>query len=137
MQICLCFSVLVPVSELTVGSDSVDPSHLCWGCVNNGRPREDKESRQKSGRCNNWECSRYIWRRFALQRCCPLAQEAKYGWSSVKKHKVLISITSSFCSNNSVRLSPTDPLSHLLFQTILRPLFYTTLETVFSDVIQI
>lgn len=97
MQICLCFSVLVPVSELTVGSDSVDPSHLCWGCVNNGRPREDKESRQKSGRCNNWECSRYIWRRFTLQRCCPLAQEAKYGWPSVKEHVVAISIARIYC----------------------------------------
>jgi hypothetical protein len=28
-----------------------------------------------------------------------LAQEAKYGWSSVKKHEVLISITSSYGSS--------------------------------------
>lgn len=62
-------------------------------------------------------------------------------WSVLPVHLIQASAQSifseHFCSNNSVRLSPTDPLSHLLFQTILRPLFYTTLETVFSDVIQI
>jgi hypothetical protein len=91
--------------------DSVDPSNLCWGCVNNGWPRSDKDSRQKSSRCYCWECSRYIWRRLAVQRRCLLAQETKYGWPTVKKHCTISSYSSSLAeakisehsiANNSV-----------------------------------
>jgi hypothetical protein len=59
--------------------DSVDPRNLCWWCINNGRPWEDKESGPKSSWCYSWECFGYIWRRLALRGRCLLAQGAKYG----------------------------------------------------------